>query len=75
MPIIVFFSLFFFTTHANAYADPGAGAFIIQALIALAGVVFLYVTYSINFIKKNIKKIKDKFSKKDNEKNEGEDSK
>jgi|TARA_Y100000294_G_C8511429_1_gene318984 hypothetical protein len=75
MPIIIALSLIFFTADAHAYADPGAGAFIIQAIIALAGVVFLYVSYSFIFVKKTIKKIKNSFSKKDNELNEGKKSK
>lgn len=53
---------FLITNYAFAYADPGAGAFILQAIIAFLGVIVFYLGYPIRIIKSlfNKKKNKDK---------------
>ena len=70
MLIIFILSVFFFTSNAFAYADPGAGAFIIQAIVAFFGAIALYIGYSLNLIKKIVKIIKNKLFKGSSEKNE-----
>ena len=68
--LILFFSIIFFTSNAFAYFDPGTGAFIIQAIVALFGAIVLYLSRPILFAKKIIKTIKDKVVKRSSEKNE-----
>jgi len=70
MLIIFILSVIFFTSNAFAYADPGAGAFIIQAIVAFFGAIALYIGYSLNLIKKIVKIIKNKLFKGSSEKNE-----
>ena len=41
----------FISNYAFAYADPGAGAFILQAIIAFLGVIAFYLGYPIRLIK------------------------
>ena len=70
MLIIFILLMILFTSNAFAYADPGSGAFIIQAIIALFGAIVLYLCYPIIFIKKILKIIKNKLFKGSSEKNE-----
>ena len=70
MLIIFILLMIFFTSNAFAYADPGSGAFIIQAIVALFGAIVLYLSRPILFAKKIIKTIKDKVFKRSSEKNE-----
>ena len=50
----------FISNYAFAYVDPGAGAFILQAIIAFLGVIAFYLGYPIKshkiFFKKKKKK-------------------
>ena len=55
-----------FNNSAYAYFDPGTGAFIIQAIIALIAVITLYLGYSIKKLKKIFGKIKKILFKVDN---------
>ncbi len=59
---------FFIANYAFAYADPGAGAFILQAIIAFLGVIAFYLGYPIriikSFFKKKEKKDEDKIQEK-----------
>tara|TARA_S200000501_G_scaffold377305_1_gene435171 strand:- start:2169 stop:2384 length:216 start_codon:yes stop_codon:yes gene_type:complete len=59
---------FFISNYAFAYADPGAGAFILQAIIAFLGVIAFYLGYPIriikSFFKKKEKKDEDKIQEK-----------
>ena len=48
---------------AYAYFDPGSGAFIIQAIIALFAAITFYLGYPIRLLKKMISKIKKIFFK------------
>ncbi len=57
--IFLLIVLLFSSTNAYAYIDPGAGAFILQAIIAFFGVVAFYLGYPIKIIKSFFKK-KDK---------------
>ena len=68
--LILFLSIIFFTGNVYAYFDPGTGAFIIQAIVALFGAIVLYLSRPILFAKKIIKTIKDKVFKRSSEKNE-----
>ena len=52
---------FLITNYAFAYIDPGAGAFILQSIIAFLGIVSFYLGYPIRIIKSFFKK-KDKNS-------------
>ena len=70
MYIIFFLSIIFYSDNAFAYLDPGSGTFIIQAIIALFSAIVIYLAYPINFIKKIVKKIKNKLFINDNKKNE-----
>ncbi len=54
----------FFITNAEAYFDPGSGAFVVQAIIAFFSVILFYMGYPIRMIRKFISYIKNKFSKK-----------
>ena len=69
--IYLFFVLLFTSTKAHAYIDPGAGAFILQAIIAFFGVVVFYLGYPIKIIRSIFKK-KDKNS---DDKEESKDKK
>jgi len=60
---------FLITNYAFAYADPGAGAFILQAIIAFLGVIAFYLGYPIRLIKSLFKKKEKKDDKKIEEKN------
>ena len=53
---LLLFSFLITTTTAHAYIDPGAGAFILQAIIAFFGVVVFYLGYPIKIIKSFFKK-------------------
>ena len=68
--LILFLSIIFFTGNAYAYFDPGSGAFIIQAIVALFGAIILYISRPIIYAKKIIKIIKNKVFKLGSEKNE-----
>jgi amino acid permease len=57
---------FLLNNSAYAYFDPGTGAFIIQAIIALIAVITLYLGYSIKKLKKIFGKIKKILFKVDN---------
>ena len=70
--LILFLSIIFFTGNAFAYFDPGTGAFIIQAIVALFGAIFIYLSRPILFAKKIVKIIKNKVFKRGSEKNEKE---
>ena len=72
MPIIIilFFSIIFFTGNAFAYLDPGSGAFIIQAIVALFAAIVLYVSRPIIYVKKIIKVIKNKVFRRSRKKDE-----
>ena len=52
-----------FNNSAYAYFDPGSGAFIIQAIIALFAAVTFYLGYPIRVLKKIFRKIKEIFFK------------
>ena len=52
-----------FNDSAYAYFDPGSGAFIIQAIIALFATISFYLGYPIRILKKMVKKIKKIFFK------------
>lgn len=60
-------SQFLITEYAYAYADPGAGAFILQAIIAFLGVIAFYLGYPIRIIKSFFKKKEKKDDKKKEE--------
>jgi len=47
-------SYFLFVNQSFAYFDPGTGAFIIQAIIALFTTIVLYITWPFKYIKKAI---------------------
>ncbi len=63
MPSFIFLLIVFLfnSTNAYAYIDPGAGAFILQSIIAFLGIVAFYLGYPIRIIKSFFKK-KDKNS-------------
>ena len=56
---------FLFNNSAYAYFDPGSGAFIIQAIIALFAAITFYLGYPIRVLKKIYRKIKKIFFKVD----------
>ena len=60
----VFFNLIFISKISYAYFDPGTGAYIVQAIIAFFAAIVFYLGYPIIILKKIVKKIKQKFSKK-----------
>ena len=62
--LILILSFVFFHKTAFAYFDPGTGAYIIQAFIALFSVIIFVVFHPIDSIKKALEKIREKFSKK-----------
>ena len=49
--------------NSNAYADPGSGSFIIQALIAFFGAIIIFLKNPIFFIKNFFVNLKNKFKK------------
>jgi len=53
--------IFFLSSDAYAYFDPGSGAFIIQSIIAFISAIIVYLTSPITWIKKFFK---DTFRKK-----------
>ncbi len=57
----VFFSLLLFSNMSYAYIDPGSGAYVVQAIIALAVSLFFYFKrvgkIIRTFIKENLKKL------------------
>jgi len=55
---------FLITNYAFAYVDPGAGTFILQAIVAFLGVIAFYLGYPIRVIKSLFNKMR----KKDEEK-------
>ena len=68
---LIFFVAVLLTVHqfildAYAYFDPGSGAFIIQAIIALFAAITFYLGYPIRVLKKIFRKIKKIFFKVDN---------
>ena len=54
-----------FNNSAYAYFDPGSGALIIQAIIALLAAITFYLGYPIRVLKKIYRKIKKIFFKVD----------
>ena len=56
---------FLFNNSAYAYFDPGSGALIIQAIIALFAAITLYLGYPMRVLKKIFRKIKKIFFKVD----------
>ena len=62
--IILFYTLSL-SSNAQAYFDPGSGAFIIQAIIAFVSAVIVYLTSPFVWIKNFFKKI---FKKKEYQK-------
>ena len=62
--LLFFIAFFTYTTNVYAYFDPGSGAFILQALIAMFTAVMFYLSYPIRIIKKIFKSVKEKFTKK-----------
>ena len=56
---------FLLNNSAYAYFDPGSGAFIIQAIIALLAAITFYLGYPIRVLKKIYRKIKKIFFKVD----------
>ncbi len=67
--LYILFLQFFITNYAFAYVDPGAGTFILQAILAFFGVIIFYLGYPIRMIKYFFKK---KFEK---DKNKSEEKK
>ena len=68
--IIIILLFFLFSNSAYAYFDPGSGAFIVQAIIAMFGVMIFYLGYPYRILKTILKKIKLKlFKSKSDEKN------
>ena len=60
----ILFNLIFISKTSHAYFDPGTGAYIVQAIIAFFAAIVFYLGYPIIILKKIVKKIKQKFSKK-----------
>ena len=54
---------FLFNNSAYAYFDPGSGALIIQAIIAIFAAITFYLGYPIRVLKKIFRKIKKIFFK------------
>ena len=69
----LFFSvtLIYFTliNNLSAYADPGSGSFIIQALIAFFGALIIFFKNPIFFIKSFLNNLKAKILKDNKKKN------
>ena len=63
--IFLRFLILFFLLNNSAYAyfDPGSGAFIIQAIIALFASIAFYLGYPMRVLKNMIQKIKNFFFK------------
>ena len=63
----VFFSIiliyFLLINNLSAYADPGSGSFIIQAIIAFFGALIIFLKNPIFFIKSFFNNLKAKTSK------------
>tara|TARA_B110000967_G_scaffold162697_1_gene169315 strand:- start:2345 stop:2569 length:225 start_codon:yes stop_codon:yes gene_type:complete len=66
MRYIYFIILILIPFNVHAYADPGSGAFIIQAIIAFLSTVLLYLYQPIKYVKDFFKKIFSFFSGKKN---------
>ncbi len=61
--LILYFCLF---NNLSAYADPGSGSFIIQAIIAFLGALIVFFKNPMFFIKDFFNNLKKKFQKKKN---------
>ena len=54
---LILIIIFFTGKSANAYFDPGSGAFIVQTIIASISVIAIYLGYPIRYVKKLILKL------------------
>ena len=61
--LLIFNFFFMLCVNSNAYADPGSGSFIIQALIAFFGAIIIFLKNPIFFIKNFFVNLKNKFKK------------
>jgi len=55
--------IFLLNNSAYAYFDPGSGAFIVQSIIAMFGIMIFYLGYPIRILKNILKKIRLKLFK------------